>query len=167
MLTHLKTELVHYCSSALMKTFNLSLLSNLFHIHPVYQDEWPKHKIQIPTDQGVVRFLEGWQAGVPPHDRLDTFVPMAFTKSSVYQKTGFSASPCVMYKTTIYRQAVQTAPLSVAKRHPRTKKIAANRLAISCIYALSKEVLSKVDRVGEGFVDDVNEEMRFVDRDFF
>ena len=33
-------------------------------------------------------------------------------------------------------------------------KIAANRLAIDCIYALSKEELSKVDRELEGIVGD-------------
>ena len=32
------------------------------------------------------------------------------------------------------------------------RKIAANRLAIDCIYALSKEELSKVDRELEGIV---------------
>ena len=32
------------------------------------------------------------------------------------------------------------------------RKIAANRLAIDCIYALSKEALSKVDRELEGIV---------------
>ena len=32
------------------------------------------------------------------------------------------------------------------------RRIAANRLAIDCIYALSKEELSKVDRVLEGIV---------------
>lgn len=35
------------------------------------------------------------------------------------------------------------------------RKIAANRLAIDCIYALSKEELSKVDRELEGIVGDV------------
>ena len=35
------------------------------------------------------------------------------------------------------------------------RKIAANRLAIDCIYALSKEELSKVDSVLEGIVSDV------------
>ena len=35
------------------------------------------------------------------------------------------------------------------------RKIAANRLAIDCIYALSKEELSKVDRELEGIVSDV------------
>ena len=34
------------------------------------------------------------------------------------------------------------------------RKIAANRLAIDCIYALSKEELSKVDRELEGIVKD-------------
>ena len=34
------------------------------------------------------------------------------------------------------------------------RKIAANRLAIDCIYALSKEELSKVDRELEGIVGD-------------
>ena len=34
------------------------------------------------------------------------------------------------------------------------RKIAANRLAIDCIYALSKEKLSKVDRELEGIVGD-------------
>ena len=34
-------------------------------------------------------------------------------------------------------------------------KIAANRLAIDCIYALSKEELSKVDRELEGIVGDL------------
>ena len=35
------------------------------------------------------------------------------------------------------------------------RKIAANRLAIDCIYALSKDKLSKVDRVLEGIVGDL------------
>lgn len=35
------------------------------------------------------------------------------------------------------------------------RKIAANRLAIDCIYALSKEELSKVDRELEGIVSNV------------
>ena len=35
------------------------------------------------------------------------------------------------------------------------RKIAANRLAIDCIYALSKEELFKVDRELEGIVGDV------------
>lgn len=35
------------------------------------------------------------------------------------------------------------------------RKIAANRLAIDCIYALSKEELSKVDRELEDIVGDV------------
>ena len=35
------------------------------------------------------------------------------------------------------------------------RKIAANRLAIDCIYALSKEELSKVDRVLEVIVGDL------------
>ena len=35
------------------------------------------------------------------------------------------------------------------------RKIAANRLAIDCIYALSKEELSKVDRELEGIVSDM------------
>ena len=35
------------------------------------------------------------------------------------------------------------------------RKIAANRLAINCIYALSKEELSKVDRELEGIVGDL------------
>ena len=35
------------------------------------------------------------------------------------------------------------------------RKIAANRLAIDCIYALSKEELSKVDKELEGIVGDV------------
>ena len=35
------------------------------------------------------------------------------------------------------------------------RKIAANRLAIDCIYALSKEELSKVDRELEGIVEDL------------
>lgn len=35
------------------------------------------------------------------------------------------------------------------------RKIAANRLAIDCIYALSKEELSKVDRELEGIVNDL------------
>ena len=34
------------------------------------------------------------------------------------------------------------------------RKIAANRLAIDCIYALSKDELSKVDRELEGIVKD-------------
>ena len=35
------------------------------------------------------------------------------------------------------------------------RKIAANRLAIDCIYALSKEELSKVDRELEGIISNV------------
>ena len=35
------------------------------------------------------------------------------------------------------------------------RKIAANRLAIDCIYALSKDELSKVDRELEGIVEDL------------
>lgn len=35
------------------------------------------------------------------------------------------------------------------------RKIAANRLAIDCVYALSKEELSKVDRELEGIVSNV------------
>ena len=35
------------------------------------------------------------------------------------------------------------------------RKIAANRLVIDCIYALSKEELSKVDRELEGIVSNV------------
>lgn len=35
------------------------------------------------------------------------------------------------------------------------RKIAANRLAIDCIYALSKEEVSKVDRESEGIAVDV------------
>ena len=35
------------------------------------------------------------------------------------------------------------------------RKIAANRLAIDCIYALSKDELSKVDRELEGIVGDL------------
>ena len=35
------------------------------------------------------------------------------------------------------------------------RKIAANRLAIDCIYALSKEELSKMDRELEGIVEDL------------
>ena len=38
------------------------------------------------------------------------------------------------------------------------RKKTANRLAIDCIYALSKEELSKVDRVLEGIVSDVPSE---------
>ena len=38
---------------------------------------------------------------------------------------------------------------------PAHRKIAANRLAIDCIYALSKDELSKVDRELEGIVGDL------------
>ena len=38
---------------------------------------------------------------------------------------------------------------------PTHRKIAANRLAIDCIYALFKEELSKVDRELEGIVGDL------------
>ena len=44
------------------------------------------------------------------------------------------------------------------------RKIAANRLAIDCIYALSKEELSKVDRELEGIVGDVPLQYRGVKR---
>lgn len=40
------------------------------------------------------------------------------------------------------------------------RKIAANRLAIDCIYALSKEELSKVDRELEGIVGDVTRQKK-------
>lgn len=40
------------------------------------------------------------------------------------------------------------------------RKIAANRLAIDCIYALSKEELSKVDRELEGIVSNVPRQSR-------
>ena len=36
------------------------------------------------------------------------------------------------------------------------RRIAANRLAIDCIYALSKEELSKVDKESERIIDDVS-----------
>src|SRR5574344_1940205 len=44
------------------------------------------------------------------------------------------------------------------------RKIAANRLAIDCLYALSKEELSKVDRELEDIVDDVQLQYRGVKR---
>ena len=44
------------------------------------------------------------------------------------------------------------------------RKIAANRLAIGCIYALSKEELSKVDRELEEIVGDVPLQYRGVKR---
>ena len=40
------------------------------------------------------------------------------------------------------------------------RKIAANRLAIDCIYALSKEELSKVDRELEGITGDLPRQNR-------
>ena len=40
------------------------------------------------------------------------------------------------------------------------RKIAANRLAIDCIYALSKEELSKVDKEFEGIVGDVTRQKK-------
>ena len=40
------------------------------------------------------------------------------------------------------------------------RKIAANRLAIDCIYALSKEELSKVDKELEGIVGDVTRQKK-------
>ena len=50
---------------------------------------------------------------------------------------------------------MQTAPPSVAKRpSSHTEKIAANRLVIDCIYVLSKEELSKVDRELEWIASD-------------
>ena len=39
-------------------------------------------------------------------------------------------------------------------------QIAANRLAIDCIYALSKEELSKVDKELEGIVGDVTRQKK-------
>ena len=44
------------------------------------------------------------------------------------------------------------------------RKIAANRLAIDCIYALSKEELSKVDRELEGIVGDLSRQKRTLSR---
>ena len=44
------------------------------------------------------------------------------------------------------------------------RKIAANRLAIDCIYALSKEELSKVDREMEGIVGDLSRQKRTLSR---
>ena len=44
------------------------------------------------------------------------------------------------------------------------RKIAANRLAIECIYALSKEELSKVDRELESIVGDIPLQYRGVKR---
>ena len=44
------------------------------------------------------------------------------------------------------------------------RKIAANRLAIDCIYALSKEELSKVDRELEGIVGDFPRQKRTLSR---
>ena len=44
------------------------------------------------------------------------------------------------------------------------RKIAANRLAIDCIYALSKEDLSKVDREMEGIVGDLSRQKRTLSR---
>ena len=44
------------------------------------------------------------------------------------------------------------------------RKIAANRLAIDCIYALSKEELSKVDRELEGIVGDVSRQETRMER---
>ena len=44
------------------------------------------------------------------------------------------------------------------------RKIAANRLAIDCIYALSKEELSKVDRELESIVGDIPLQYRGVKR---
>lgn len=44
------------------------------------------------------------------------------------------------------------------------RKIAANRLAIDCIYALSKEELSKVDRELEDIVGDVPRQYKGVKR---
>ena len=44
------------------------------------------------------------------------------------------------------------------------RKIAANRLAIDCIYALSKEELSKVDRELEGIVGNLPRQGRVMKR---
>ena len=44
------------------------------------------------------------------------------------------------------------------------RKIAANRLAIDCIYALSKEELSMLDRVLEGIVGGMSKQSRGVRR---
>ena len=44
------------------------------------------------------------------------------------------------------------------------RKIAANRLAIDCIYALSKDELSKVDRELEGIVGDVPRQVKGIGR---
>ena len=44
------------------------------------------------------------------------------------------------------------------------RKIAANRLAIDCIYALSKEELSKVDREFESIVGDVPRQAKGIGR---
>ena len=44
------------------------------------------------------------------------------------------------------------------------RKIAANRLAIDCIYALSKDELSKVDRELEGIVGDVSRQETRMER---
>ena len=56
-----------------------------------------------------------------------------------------------------YLQSVVQPPLyRWQKDHPREQKnIAANRLTINCIYALSKEELSKVDRELEGIISNV------------
>ena len=44
------------------------------------------------------------------------------------------------------------------------RKIAANRLAIDCLYALSKDELSKVDRELEGIVGDLSRQKRTLSR---
>ena len=44
------------------------------------------------------------------------------------------------------------------------RKTAANRLEVDCIYALSKEELSKVDREMEGIVGDLSRQKRTLSR---
>ena len=56
-----------------------------------------------------------------------------------------------------YLESVVQPPLYRWQKdhHREQKNIAANRLTIDCIYALSKEELSKVDRELEGIVGDL------------
>ena len=56
-----------------------------------------------------------------------------------------------------YLESVVQPPLYRWQKdhHREQKNIAANRLTIDCIYALSKEELSKVDRELEGIISNV------------
>lgn len=80
---------------------------------------------------------------------------------STGQRLAWDGSPCVK-PVNDYLEVSGTNRSSIGGEEAilAHRKIAANRLAIDCIYALSKEELSKVDKKLEGIVGDVTRQKK-------